>query len=308
MIGQPVRRRPEPPAPRGAAVAGAAGHVPTPVAYRVLVPIVDGDPACPAALIELAVELVGAESPAEIVLSRVRRQADGAALADLAASLDSLRELERGLDDRPVRTAVHHLDAADPVAEWLHQVDALAVDLVVLAVDGPPDLVARMVAEAHADVLVVDGPPSAARRPPTGPVHVTVGRGADRDAAVEIAVRAARAHGERVTVLAAERGAEGRGVRRYLARVDEELAAVGVAAPPELASVEGGAADAGLHVVAHDVAGPVDGAASRCVVRGLVGAKRSRLVDVFAGHPAPGVVVADPGRAHGPIVEDGPAR
>jgi hypothetical protein len=286
----------------------------------VLVPIVDADPQRAAPLVDVAVDLVGDESPAEVVLSRLSHQSAsvelgaglGGQLADIAASMDALRGLQQRAGDRGVRSAVYNQASADPVGDWIQQVETLAVDVVVLeAGAGPPDLVPRMLAEAQCDVVVVADPSGAGLgsvRRTTGPVLVTVGGGRHRAAALELAVRTARARGAAVTLL--DTDDEGRGNRRRLAQLGEQVEALGV--PVELEeSVDAVGRllpDAALFVVAHDARDRVADGLDRavCVVRAKDGFERPRLADVFKGRPEPGAVARPIAEPRGPIVDESP--
>ena len=108
-------------------------------AYTVVV-VVD-DPARDAALVRLACDMVGRESPAQVVVSRVLRRttpkpevASGltADLALLAEAGDELRQLSRIVDERGLRSSVASRFSDTPWAD-----------------------VAEIAAGAHADVVLV---------------------------------------------------------------------------------------------------------------------------------------------------------
>jgi Kef-type K+ transport system membrane component KefB len=288
-------------------------------AYRVLVPLVDSDPQRAAPLVDVAVDLIGDESPSEVVLSRLSHQSStvelgsglGGQLADIAASIDALRGLQQRAEDRGVHAAVYNQASSDPVGDWIQQVETLAVDLVVLeAGAGPPELAARMLAEAQCDVVVVADPSGAgtgSARRSAGPVLVTVGPGRHRAAALELAVRAARARDAAVTLVDVED--EGRANRRRLTQLGEQVEALGLVAQLEesVAAVPGHLSGAAFFVVAHDAHDRVVSGLDRavCVVRAKDGFDRPRLADVFKDQPEPGAA-RRAAVARGPIVDDTP--
>jgi Kef-type K+ transport system membrane component KefB len=289
-------------------------------AYRVLVPIVGDDPQRAAPLVDVAVDFIGDESPAELVLSRLSRQSAaaelgaglGGQLADIAASMDALRALQYQADTRGVRSAVYNQASVDPVGDWIHQVETLAVDLVVLeAGAGPPELVPRMLAEAQCDVVVVADPSGAGLgtvRRPTGTVLVTVGGGRHRAAALELAVRAARAEGATVTMV--ELDDDGRASRRRLTQLGEQVEALGLGVRfgEGPTAVSDHLDTAALFVVAHDAHGQVVDRLDRaaCVVRAKDGFERPRLSEVFKDLPAPGSTARKAEAAVGPIIDESP--
>jgi hypothetical protein len=287
-------------------------------AFRVLVPIVDADPQRAAPLVDVAVDLVGDESPSEVVVSRLSHQSAsvelgaglGSQLADIAASMDSLRALQERAEARGVRAAVYNQASSDPVGDWLHQIDTLAVDVVVVeAGSGPPEFVPRLLAEAQCDVVVVADPSGAGLgsvRRTIGPVVVTVGTGRHRAAALELAVRTARARGASVTLVDSDD--EHRTNRRRLAQIGEQVEALAVPAVlgDSVATLGEHLPGAALCVVAHDahplVAERLDRAV--LVVRAKDGFERERLAAVFKDAPPPGSAEQRAAAHRGPIVVD----
>ncbi len=209
-------------------------------AYRVLVPIVDLDAPHLGPLVDVAADLAASEQPAEVVLSRLSHQSAavelgaglGNQLAEIAASMDSLRTLQSRAEARGVRTAVYNQASTDPVGDWLKQVDTLGADVVVLVAGaGPADLVPRMLAVAQCDVVVIADPSGAGVgtvRHPSGPVVVTVGEGRHRAAALELAIRAAAANG--APLMLVDGDDDLRRNRRRLAQLGGQVEALGLEA------------------------------------------------------------------------------
>ncbi|MGY1734397.1 cation:proton antiporter [Geodermatophilus sp. SYSU D01045] len=198
-------------------------------AYTVLV-VVD-EPDRDAALVDLACDLVGRESPAQVVLTRVVRRSRpkpevstglGADLELMATVADELRTLARIVEARGLKASVASRFSEDPWAEVADLAGSSQADVVLvrsgwgivegaLAADGagtpwPPSL--------RGSVVTVSGELGEAGLQPGGPVAVLQDGDASGRAALRLAAHAAV--GRRVPLQL--RAAEGRrGVRRNVA-------------------------------------------------------------------------------------------
>ncbi|MGY1739095.1 cation:proton antiporter [Geodermatophilus sp. SYSU D00684] len=198
-------------------------------AYTVVV-VVD-EPERDAALVDLACDLVGRESPAQVVVTRVVRRSRpkpevssglGADLELMATVAGELRELARQVEARGLKASVASRFSEDPWAEVADLAASSEADVVLvrsgwgivegaLAVDGagtpwPPSL--------RGSVVTVAGELGEAGLQPGGPVAVLQDGDASGRAALRLAAHAAV--GRRVPLQL--RAAEGRrGVRRNVA-------------------------------------------------------------------------------------------
>ncbi len=225
-------------------------------AYRVIVCVNDIDRAAP--LVDVACDLVGGEKPAEIVLSRFAYQASGGELgsglgnqlAEVAATMEAMSQLQGRAVDRGVACQVINRFSADPVRDWIDQLESLDADVVVLDQgDGPPTVVDRMLAEASCDVVVSIGDADASAeslRGESGPVVLHPGDGPNGNAAVEVAARLAATREIAVDVA----GSDDRARRRDQAVTQLNRAGVTAAAvaSPSAEAVSGAA----TVVLAHD--------------------------------------------------------
>lgn len=170
-------------------------------AYRILVPVTDLEHTGP--LVDLACDVIGDESPAELVLSRYAFQSSGNELgaglgnqlAEVAATMESLNALRQRAADRGVRAQIVNRFSSAPARDWLEQIEALDVDVVLVDdATAPSGFVDQLLAEAECDVMVVSGAtdadPGSLRRP--GAVALVVGDGRHGNAALEVAARTAR--------------------------------------------------------------------------------------------------------------------
>lgn len=181
-----------------------------PDAYRVVV-LVDAVGDAPA-LVDLAVDLVDDTEHSEVVLTRYRPGPSAVELgsglqgqlAEMATSLGELHEWAAHAHARGVRTAVFSQFSSQVADDFLAQVVSLDADVVVLAT-GPPDdpdnseLVADVVREAHADVVVARPGPGGLGPEPGGAVCLDPQAGAG--AAAEVAARLARSRGADIRLM-----------------------------------------------------------------------------------------------------------
>jgi hypothetical protein len=209
-------------------------------AYTVVV-VVD-DPERDAGMIRLACDLVGRESPAQVVVSRVVRRTTpkpevasglGADLALLAAAGDELRTLARLVDERGLKSSVASRFSDAPWA-----------DVAEIAANADADVVLVRagwgIAEGTADttpwpeslrgtVVVVSGDLGEPGLTPSGPVAVVQDTGPDGRAALRLAAQAAVG---RSVPLKLEAG-EGWRAGRRAAGIADTLRRVGVEIAPE---------------------------------------------------------------------------
>jgi Kef-type K+ transport system membrane component KefB len=208
-------------------------------AYTVVV-VVD-DPQHDAALVELAGDLVGRESPAQVVLTRVVRRSTpkpevasglGADLALLASAGDELRQLSRLVDARGLKGSIASRFSDDPwadVAEIASNSDADVV-LVRAGWGAAGDAGATpWPASLHGTVVVVSGDLGERGLAPSGPVAVVQDTGADGRTALRLAAQAAVG---RSVPLKLEAG-EGWRAGRRAAGIADSLRRVGVEIAPE---------------------------------------------------------------------------
>ncbi len=216
-------------------------------AYTVVV-VVD-DPVRDAGLVDLACDLVGRESPAQVVLTRVVRRSRpkpevasglGADLALMATVAGELRTLARRVEERGLKASVASRFSEDPWAEVADLAAAGDADVVLvrsgwgvtagaLAADGsatpwPPSL--------HGSVVTVSGEPGEAGPQPGGPVAVVQSGDADGRAALRLAAHAAIGRQVPLQLRAGEgRRAVRRGVAESLRRAGVRVEAESQALP-----------------------------------------------------------------------------
>ena len=176
-------------------------------AYRVLVVV--GDSTAEAQeLVDAAVDIVGDEEPAEVVLTRFRPLATqlevasglGAELGEVAASAEQLRELARRAEERGVGTAVRAQFSDDIPRDLLVQAEAVEADVLLLGSGTewlPPDqregFHPALIRDAPCVVSVLRDPAGRGIEVGAGhPVVATTAEGVDSAAVVELAVRMAR--------------------------------------------------------------------------------------------------------------------
>ena len=208
-------------------------------AYTVVV-VVD-DPDHDAALIRLACDMVGRESPAQVVVAQVVRRttpkpevASGltADLALLAAAADQLRELARVVDERGLRSSIASRFSDTPWAD-VAEIAANAGADVVLVRPGWGGTDAAMgttpwPASLQATVVVVSGDLGELGLAPSGPVAVVQDTGPDGRAALRLAAQAAVGRSVPLKLEAGEGWRAGRraaGIADSLRRVGVEIAA-----------------------------------------------------------------------------------
>ncbi|MGY1787796.1 cation:proton antiporter [Geodermatophilus sp. SYSU D00698] len=195
-------------------------------AYTVVV-VVD-EPDRDAALVELACDLVGRESPAQVVLTRVVRRSRprpevssglGADLELMATVADELRSLARLVEARGLKASVASRFSEDPWAEVADLAGSTAADVVLVRsgwgiVEGALTAGTPWPPSLRGSVVTVSGELGEAGLQPGGPVAVLQDGDASGRAALRLAAHAAV--GRRVPLQL--RPAEGRrGVRRNVA-------------------------------------------------------------------------------------------
>ncbi len=209
-------------------------------AYTVVV-VVD-DPARDAALVSLACDLVGRETPAQVVVSRVVRRTTpkpevatglGADLALLAAAGDELRELSRIVEQRGIRSSIASRFSSSPWADVAEIASSADADVVVVragwgvpagATDATP-----WPDTLTGSVVVVTGDLGEAGLSPSGPVAVVQDTGPDGRAALRLAAQASVGRSVPLQLLAGEGWRAG----RRAAGLADSLRRVGVEVAPE---------------------------------------------------------------------------
>ena len=198
---------------------------------RVLVVLPDGAPAV--GLVDTALDLVGDESPAELVLVRFREQRRAPLelgsglpedLASVTAALEQIRDLEHRARARGVRAVAQVRASDDHTRDVGLLVDAHAVDLVVVPEDTTTVDVPRLVQAVDATV-VVHRPGRAGTTVAGAPVLLLVEE-LGSDAVVALAVRAALASGSRLHVVT---GTGRRRDGRRLEQLQRRLTGAGLA-------------------------------------------------------------------------------
>jgi hypothetical protein len=216
-------------------------------AYTVVV-VVD-DPDRDAALVRLACDLVGRESPAQVVVSRVVRRstpkpevATGltADLALLAEAGDELRQLARIVDERGLRSSIASRFSDSPWADVTEIAASSAADVVLVRAGwGTADGVTGTnpwPETLNGTVVVVTGDLGEVGLAPTGPVAVVQDTGPDGRAALRLAAQAAVG---RAVPLQLQAG-EGWRAGRRAAGIADSLRRVGVEVAPEEAASPAG--------------------------------------------------------------------
>jgi Kef-type K+ transport system membrane component KefB len=204
-------------------------------AYTVLV-VVD-DPQRDTALVQLACDLVGRESPAQVVLTRVVRRTQprpevasglGADLALMVEAGEELLQLSHVVEARGLRASVASRFTDEP---WRDVTDLAAssdADVVVVRAGwGVPESSADREpwpAELSGTVVVVSGELGESGLTPTGPVRVVQDHGANGRAALRLAAQCALGRGAPLQL----RAGEGWRAERRAAGVAESLRRAGV--------------------------------------------------------------------------------
>ena len=209
-------------------------------AYTVVV-VVD-DPDRDAGLIRMACDLVGNESPAQVVVSRVVRRTTpkpevasglGADLALLAEAGDELRQLSRIVDERGLKSSVASRFSDAPWADVAEIATSSDADVVLVRAGwGVTDGVTGTnpwPETLNGTVVVVSGDLGEVGLAPSGPVAVVQDTGADGRAALRLAAQAAVG---RSVPLRLEAG-EGWRAGRRAAGIADSLRRVGVQVAPE---------------------------------------------------------------------------
>jgi K+:H+ antiporter len=212
-------------------------------AYTVVV-VVD-DPVRDAGLVDLACDLVGRETPAQVVVTRVVRRSRpkpevasglGADLALMATVAGELRTLAHRVEERGLRASVASRFSEDPWAEVADLAGSSDADVVLVrsgwglaedALTADGDAGTPWPASLHGSVVTVSGELGSAGLQPQGPVAVVQDGGADGRAALRLAAQASMG---RSVPLQLRAGEGRRGVRRNVA---DQLRRAGVAVEPE---------------------------------------------------------------------------
>ncbi len=266
-------------------------------AYRVLIPVTDMAHTAP--LVDVACDLIGDESPAELVLSRYAYQSSGTELgsglgnqlAEIAESMEALAALQQRATARGVRAKVVNQFSADPTRDWIDQLESLDVDVVLIdAATAPPGFVDEVLTEAECDVLIADG--AATAEPgsvaPAGAVTLVVGDGRHGNGALEAAARSARSRASTIGVadLDSSRGSRRTdsataslgavGISTSAGRVEDLDGLVIVASERRAKDRSGGRYGGGVDVFLGSISRRV------VVVHGKDGLDRPKLSDLFA--------------------------
>jgi Kef-type K+ transport system membrane component KefB len=217
-------------------------------AYTVVV-VID-DPVHDAGLVHLACDMVGRESPAQVVLARVVRRTSpkpevasglGADLALLAEAGDELRQLARIVDERGPKSSIASRFSDDPwadVAEIARSADADVV-LVHAAWGGVADAADRTPwpDSLKGTVVVVSGDVGVTGLAPSGPVAVVQDTGPDGRTALRLAVQTAMGRHAPLQLLSGEGWRAGRrtaGIAESLRRLGVEVLTEDSATTPGL--------------------------------------------------------------------------
>jgi Kef-type K+ transport system membrane component KefB len=254
-----------------------------PQAYRALV-VLDEDADGEAGL-DAAVDLVAAESPSEVVLSRFRPFPTtglevGAGLVgeldQLTASMEATNALVGRAAARGVRCVVLSRFSGDAAGDAVAQADSVDADVILLPAGGDEALAAAVLATAPRAVVRRGGPAGW-----DGPVVVPIGEGTGDDAALAVAVRVARGRGVPVLLVA---DAGSRRAARHAGALAERLRRAGVDA-----AVGDADGTAGLLVApAASADGPPDRAALYVrAAEGDEGGSLDRLLERLGQEPAP---------------------
>jgi Kef-type K+ transport system membrane component KefB len=209
-------------------------------AYTVVV-VVD-DPDRDSALVRLACDMIGHESPAQVVIARVIRRTTpkpevasglGADLALLASAGDELRRLARIVDERGLKSSIASRFSDHPWADVTDIAKSAEADVILVRSGwGIPDGTAATPWAAGllpGTVAVVSGDLGEFGLAPSGPVAVVQDTGADGRAALRLAAQTAVG---RAVPLQLQAG-EGWRAGRRAASIAESLRRVGVEVAPE---------------------------------------------------------------------------
>jgi Kef-type K+ transport system membrane component KefB len=178
-------------------------------AYRVVAAV--GDPVRSGHLVDAAVDLVGDEQPAELVLTRFIPAKQGlelgsgmsAGLAEMAAALEEMKALAARAEGRGVACVVRAQYTDDLARDLLAQVEAVDANVVLLGADvsEPDDVLAQVLRDAPGEVAVLVDPSGRGITAGAGqPVVVVVGDDAHAAAGLELGIRVARSRGASVAL------------------------------------------------------------------------------------------------------------
>jgi Kef-type K+ transport system membrane component KefB len=252
IITEPILRILYPPAEQARDIAKAAeASVGLSSEYRVLLAV--GNPRFGAHLVDAALDLIGDESPAELVLTRFVPLPTGGEIrtglyaeqADEAEVTGALNALKQRAEERGVRTVTLSQLSRDFANDLIAQATATNADLIVLGWnegDEPDpavrDFVRKVLREALADVvIVVDPDRSGISAGPGRPVVVAAGEGYHNPAALEAAVRLARSKNAEVALVdvTPERESASGEASQRLNAIAEEIQKTGLSCEPFLA-------------------------------------------------------------------------
>jgi hypothetical protein len=210
-------------------------------AYTVVV-VVD-DPDRDAAMVHLACDMVGHESPAQVVVAQVVRRTTpkpevasglGADLALLASAGDELRQLARIVDERGLKSSIASRFSDQPWADVTEIAKSAEADVVLVRAgwgipDGATDSTPWAAGLLPGTVAVVYGDLGEFGLAPSGPVAVVQDTGADGRAALRLAAQTAVGRSVPLQLQAGEGWRAG----RRAASISESLRRVGVEVAPE---------------------------------------------------------------------------
>jgi Kef-type K+ transport system membrane component KefB len=209
-------------------------------AYTVLV-VVD-DPRNDTSLVHLACDLIGRESPAQVVLTRVVRRTTpkpevasglGADLALIASAGLELRELARVVEGRGIKASVASRFSDAPWTDVCEIAASSDADVVLARRGwGVPEgatVATPWPAELHSSVVLVSGELGEPGLTPHGPVAVFQDGDADGRAALRLAAQASMARSVPLQL----RAGDGWRAERRAAGVAEGLRRVGVLLAPD---------------------------------------------------------------------------
>jgi hypothetical protein len=234
-------------------------------AYTALVVIDDTERDRP--LVNLACDMVGRESPAQVVITRVVRRttpkpevASGltADLALMAGVADELRQLARLVEARGVKASVASRFSEHPWAEVAELAASTDADVVLVragwgVADGSAD--ARpWPTDLQGTVAVVSGELGDAHLSPHGPVAVVHATDPDGRAALRLAAQTALGRSVPLQLRSAE---DGRRAGRRAAGVADTLRRSGVDIAPDESDLLASLVVAGMHNPVDDELTPV---------------------------------------------------
>jgi hypothetical protein len=208
-------------------------------AYTVMVVV--EDPRADAALVHLACDLVGHESPAQVVVTRVVRRTTprpqvssgiGPDLALIASAGLELRDLARVVEARGLKASVASRFSEEPWVEVLEIAGSSHADLVLARsgwglAEGVADR--PWAGQLQGTVAVVSGELGEPGYAPRGPVAVLQDGDADGRAALRLAAQAAQGRSVGLQL----RAGDGWRAERRTASLTENLRRVGVDVVPE---------------------------------------------------------------------------